>query len=54
MELITKEVHFDVFCPKCVNWDKKDVEEPCNECLSYPCNEHSVKPLNYKEKVEEK
>ena len=50
MEIVTKEVHFDEWCPKCEYWGVDEYEDPCNECLNYPCNEYSHKPLNWKEK----
>lgn len=50
MEVIDKEVHFDEWCPKCINWTKREYEEPCDDCLNYPCNQNSTKPLNFREK----
>lgn len=45
----TKEVYFNYFCQRCVNAPRKETEEPCNECLSYPWNMDSHKPVNFKE-----
>lgn len=45
-----KEVYYDIYCPSCVNKDLPEVEDPCNECLTNPCNEDSHKPVRYKEK----
>ena len=45
-----KEVYFDVYCEKCVHFDDPDEEDPCNECLSYPMNYDSHKPVRFKER----
>lgn len=45
-----KEVYFDQYCKTCVNKDKKDHEDPCNECLDHLVNLHSHKPVKYEEK----
>ena len=50
MEYEYKEVYFNEYCETCEYADVDDVEDPCNECLSEPCNLHSHKPVNYKEK----
>ena len=47
MEYPFKEVDFNKYCPKCKYEDLNDIEDPCNECLDYPANEHSDKPVNY-------
>lgn len=56
MEIIDKFVEFDKYCKDCkfkeVN-DKKG-EEPCNECLSYPTQPNSKKPINFKKKEDKK
>lgn len=44
-----KEVYFDQYCKTCVSKDKKEYEDPCDECLSEPVNLYSHKPVNYKE-----
>lgn len=49
MEVINKIVAFDKYCPICKYHDLPENEMPCDECLAYPFNEHSVKPINYKE-----
>lgn len=53
MDEIYKEVYFHEFCETCKYKDKKNVEEPCNECLDNPLNLYSHRPVNY-EKAEEK
>lgn len=45
-----KEVYFDQYCKTCKHKEKKDNEEPCDECLDNPINLYSHKPVNYKEK----
>lgn len=45
----TKEVLFYKFCSKCKNKDTKETEMPCDECLEYPYNEDSTKPIHFKE-----
>lgn len=44
-----KEVCFDKYCKTCKYFEKKDVEDPCDECLGEPMNLYSHKPVNYKE-----
>lgn len=52
MEDVYKEVYFDRYCKSCKYVSLKDEndEEPCAECLSYPTNVYSHKPINYEEK----
>lgn len=47
MELIDKEVYFDFYCPRCVHADNDEATDPCDECLEYPSNAHSHKPVYY-------
>lgn len=44
---ITKEVFFHEYCPKCKNKNVSEGEDPCNECLTYPSNIESHKPMMY-------
>ena len=44
-----KEVYFNMYCPGCKHEAVKETEEPCNECLSCPVNEHSHKPVKWEE-----
>lgn len=44
-----KEVYFFQYCPKCKHYAEDEGEDPCNECLTYPSNEDSHKPINYEE-----
>lgn len=45
-----KEVYFWEYCKDCKYKDTPETEEPCNECLEYPMNLYSHKPVNWKEK----
>lgn len=45
-------VDFYQYCPQCVHADKNETEDPCEECLFYPVNTDSAKPVNFKEKKE--
>ena len=50
MEIIDREVRFDIWCPKCKNKDTKEEDDPCRECLTYPMNQQSEKPVKWEEK----
>lgn len=43
-------VNYAVHCKTCRHLDLDGTEEPCNECLAMPVNEHTEKPVNYEEK----
>ena len=45
----TKEVLYSEWCNKCEHKDLDEDEDPCNECLSYPYNWDSHKPVKFKE-----
>jgi hypothetical protein len=53
MEIIEKFVEFNEFCHRCKHKSVPETEDPCNECLTEPINEHSHKPVNF-EKFEKK
>ncbi len=42
-----KEVDFNTYCPKCQNRNKKDVDDPCNECLTVSARQGTRRPINY-------
>ena len=42
-----KIVFFCVYCPQCRFWDTDGGEDPCNECLTYPVNVNSHKPVKF-------
>ena len=52
MILQTKEVDFAEYCCKCKYSDLAEDSYPCDECLEYPCNEHSHKPVRFRAKDE--
>ena len=47
-ELTIKEVYFDLYCPTCRYRETSEEEDPCRECLTYPSNVESHKPVNWK------
>ena len=49
MENEKKIVNFEKYCKTCKYKDVKEVKDPCNECLDNPVNDHSEKPVMYKE-----
>ena len=49
MEEIYKEVYFNEYCNSCKHKKEAENDEPCNECLTYPVNVYSHKPINYEE-----
>ena len=42
-----KEVLYSEYCSKCAHKKVKETEDPCNECLTYPSNIDSHKPLKF-------
>lgn len=50
IEYIYKEVNFTKYCPLCEDADTYEEKDPCNECLGFPMNEHSEKPVYFKPK----
>ena len=44
-----REVYYHKYCPYCEYFERKGHEEPCEECLLNPTNNHSHKPVNFKE-----
>ena len=50
MEIVDMIVDFKTYCESCKYKDKKDYEDPCNECLDYGTNENSRKPVKYEVK----
>ena len=45
-----KLVNFAEYCDKCKHYDLDGTEEPCNECLAYPVNQYTHKPVNFESK----
>lgn len=48
-EIIKKEVNYNDYCFRCIYKNTDEVESPCNECLNQGWNEHSHKPIKFKE-----
>ena len=48
-----KFCNFRLYCPKCEHYEAPEDKDPCNECLTYPTNYESEKPVNYKERVKD-
>ena len=38
-----------VFCKFCEHKDKAESEEPCCDCLEYPTNLESYRPIHFKD-----
>lgn len=49
-ETIEKEVNFKEYCPICKHQNDPESEDPCDECLEYPSNTYSRKPVNFRPK----
>lgn len=45
-----KHVDFEKWCNTCKYKDLDSYEEPCIDCLDYPSNVDSTKPVMWKEK----
>lgn len=52
MENPEKFVEFDRYCAKCRYKDKRQDADPCNECLLYPTNTNSRKPVRFEQEEE--
>lgn len=50
MEEVYKEVYFSEYCKTCKYEKTPEADDPCDECLQYPMNAYSHKPINWKEK----
>lgn len=48
MELIDKEVRYDLYCDKCEHHELGEEMDPCHDCLQSPSNEYSHKPVYFK------
>lgn len=47
-----KEVYFHDYCKTCKYEKIPECEDPCNECLEYPMNLYSHRPIYWKNKDE--
>ena len=45
-----KEVYFHEYCDKCEYGSEPESNDICDDCLAEYMNEHSHKPVNFKEK----
>jgi hypothetical protein len=45
-----KIVDYHTWCQKCKHQKLDETKEPCNECLSYPINLNSTKPIKFTSK----
>ena len=45
-----KEVYFHQYCETCKHKNLEEKDEPCFECLEYPTNTDSHKPVKYESK----
>ena len=43
-----KEVFFDIYCKHCEYHKNTEEQPPCCECLQYPSNINSHKPVKFK------
>jgi len=50
MDIIDVEVRFDKYCSLCKNEKTPEEEDPCRECLNYPVNQQSEKPVKWEDK----
>lgn len=50
MELIDKEVYFHKYCKYCQFGTQDESADPCWDCLQYPSNTESHKPVYFRPK----
>ncbi len=50
MEIVDREVRFDIWCSSCKHEKAPECEDPCYECLNYPVNQESEKPVRWEDK----
>ena len=46
---MTHLVDYEKYCKTCKHRNLKETEDPCNDCLTWPENEDSRKPILYEE-----
>ena len=54
MQYRDKFVDFYNYCKKCEYFNVEGHKDPCDECLHHPVNQHSVKPVKFKESEQSK
>ena len=47
MENVDIMVDFNKYCRTCKYKDFNECDDPCNDCLDYPTNVNSERPLRY-------
>lgn len=47
MENREQFVDFEKYCKTCKYKDTEEFKDPCNDCLDYPVNTYTDKPVNY-------
>lgn len=52
MENQYKIVNLYKHCPSCRYEEVEEENVPCSECLCYPVNEHTDRPVKWEEKKE--
>ena len=45
-----KLVDYYTYCKECVHYKGKETDDPCDECLRFPVNEDTHKPVNFEPK----
>ncbi len=50
MEYNYKMVNLHKYCPTCKYEDVPEEDDPCNECIDNPVNEHTEKPVKWEAK----
>lgn len=48
-----KFVDFNVYCSKCKYANCEEWDKPCDDCLEYPVNDDSHKPVRFTPKSQE-
>lgn len=43
-------VDFEKYCPECKHYDKKENEQPCDQCLGISARMNSRKPERWEER----
>ena len=45
-----REVNFEKYCHECKYEKREGFKDPCDECLTFPINFCTDKPINFREK----
>lgn len=49
-----KIVDFEEYCKRCKYYEKPEHEDPCWDCLDYPVNAWTHKPMRFEERENKK